>query len=351
MTFLSLAAVLTAAFSGCTETEIPSANARSDSSILSLSISGSASTKLTGTESSLEDNRINSLDIFIFRGDEEKGDYHALETHRKFTGPELGDLTNIEIQTTAGKKDIAVVANAKTDLSKTVQDMQGFRTLSYRLEDEEKGNLLMTGSCMVTVSKEKTSASISLTRMAARIVVDGIRTDFSGTAYEGKQLEDVKIYVINAKNSKLIYNGNDTSAESYLNRGGLKTEDMERCSMEGILHDDTGTSIGDDGYATQHHFYCFGNENTADSGEELVTRLIIEGTLNGIRYYYPVNVNNSPEFTSDHKGIRRNTVYTIGVTIKKIGSDNPDKPLESGSLDLNIGVSDWILAPETTIIF
>ena len=89
-------------------------------------------------------------------------------------------------------------------------------------------------------------------------------------------------------------------------------------------------------YTTAHYLYCYPNPVTTDSSSSTwsnrYTRLVVETTLGGTTYYYPVNI---PTPTA-------NTLYQItNMQITGLGSDSPDKVVEKGSLSVSITVTDW----------
>ncbi len=75
---------------------------------------GGSGTKAVGDGHGTQayDNNIQTLEVFVFRINEGKPDDGVLDGYRKFTGADLGNLTNLEVQTTTGKKMIYAVANS-----------------------------------------------------------------------------------------------------------------------------------------------------------------------------------------------------------------------------------------------
>ena len=71
------------------------------------------------------------------------------------------------------------------------------------------------------------------------------------------------------------------------------------------------------------------------------TRVVIEGELNGITYYYPIAV---PE-------LERNNCYSLDITIKRPGSLDPDSDVEKGTLLATVSVLDWDIADNNVVEF
>ena len=89
-------------------------------------------------------------------------------------------------------------------------------------------------------------------------------------------------------------------------------------------------------YTTSHYLYCYPNptatDSSADSWSHRYTRLVVETTLAGKTYYYPVNI----------PAPAANTLYQItNMKITGLGSDSPDKLVEKGTISVSITVTDW----------
>ena len=54
---------------------------------------------------------------------------------------------------------------------------------------------------------------------------------------------------------------------------------------------------------------------------------------------------------NDHFGVRRNTVYTIDVTICRPGSTVPDGVLEYGDMHTTVTIKDWVTLPGVQVQF
>ena len=79
------------------------------------------------------------------------------------------------------------------------------------------------------------------------------------------------------------------------------------------------------------YFNAYPNLNSADD-QVADTRLVVEATLDGRKYYYPVTM---PKMES-------NKSYEISeLKITRPGSDDPDKPIEIVDQDFKITVNPW----------
>ena len=88
---------------------------------------------------------------------------------------------------------------------------------------------------------------------------------------------------------------------------------------------------------TPYLFYCYPNSTTTDatgwssSFTARKTRLVVAATIGGTKYYYPVVIDTPA----------RNTAYTVELTITGLGSTDPDKPVQKGSITASVTVEGW----------
>jgi hypothetical protein len=201
------------------------------------------------------------------------------------------------------------------------------------------------------------SVSISLERMVCRVSLQNIRTDFSGTPYEGMKLENVKVFLTDVRYIKKYSDGNDPYYKDgtvpSLNHCGLVPADTSAMSGRGFLCDAIPDGVSGDGTSVPHYFYCYENILGKETSDEKFTRLVIQADLNGSTYFYPVCVNRGASNNSSPvpSGVVRNTSYGFDITILRPGVSDPSESLDSGSMTVSIDVADWKVVPVTYISF
>ena len=226
-----------------------------EESMLYVSLQPEDGTKAGGASHGVQadDNHIKTLEIFVFRINEGKADDGMLDGYRKFTAEELGTLTNLEIQTTTGKKVIYAVANSHKASWKGINTRKLFEEQTAQLVDDDVKNFIMVGGTTSQLQLA-TTVSFSIKRLVARVKLNSVKTAFAGGPYEGMSLTDVKAYLINVQASKLMYNG---MGDNYavLNSGRYVEGDANNCTMQGMLYDEVTSSVTDAGYSVPHYFY------------------------------------------------------------------------------------------------
>ncbi len=300
-----------------------------------------------------DDNAVQTLEFFIFKAD--GSDAGMLDTYKKFQGSELSDLNDIKINTTTGLKIIYAVANSHRDSWKDVRTLVDFRGELSMLENEELKNFTMIGNAEVKL-QVASSVTLSISRLVARIELTNIKTDFAGTPYEGSVLENVKVYLINVYADKMYGTGESPSSPSIFNYKKYVAEQTNLCNsgIDGMLYDEISQNISDEGYDKTHYFYCYENTLSAESETRRFTKLVIQGDLRGRTYYYPICINQADfgySASNGHTGVKRNTSYSMDVTISRPGSTDPDKKLEYGVLTTKLNVLDWNTVPVVHVNF
>lgn len=310
-------------------------------SVVYVSLNTEESTKASGPAHGVQadDNNIQILEFFIFRDNEGQPDDGVLDGYRKFTAQEIGDLQDLEIQTTTGRKIIYAVANSHRANWAGINTRDVFETQLTNLTDDDVKNFIMTGSTDAEL-QIATNISFSIKRMVSRVQLNSIKTDFAGGPYEGFQLKGIKAYITNVQGTKYICNGTGHNL-SRLNLAKYIAADSDGCTMAGMLYDNIAVDIDDSGYSTPHYFYCYENTITEENDSDRFTRLVIEGELNGITYFYPIPI----------KGIERNCCYSVDIVIKRPGSLDPDADVEKGVVLADVSVLSWNVIPGTEVEF
>ena len=306
-------------------------------------------TKATGNDhgNGTYDKVLNRLDIFIF--DQATG---QLDGYKSFTSSELSALTGLEIKTKLGKKEIYAVANADASAWSGIVSKNQFLQIENLLKNENYKSLVMSGS----VTKEITAScdvEMTIQRLACRIVVNNVKSAFAGTPYAGQQLQNVKVYLTNVNGNVTIGKGEHPATPVFLNKGGYVASDNSAFVTSGALYDVLG-NVGDAGITSPHYFYCYENTIDEESDTEKFTRLVIEATLNGETYYYPININREKygwNASNGHKGVMRNRSYQYDITILRPGSTDPDEIVDISAFSLDVSIDDWKIIPNSNVEF
>ena len=291
---------------------------------------------------------VRTIDVFVFR------DGGALETYKHFdvNSADGINLSDLPVDATLGNKTVYVLANAKQTSWSGIVRENNLLSLAVPLKQESLANFTMAAKTNVNVQDNQT-VNVVLKKLVAKVVVKGIKTDFAGGPYEGMKLRYCRLYLTNISGSK-TYMGDDPSEKVTLNARGYSAEDNAGCLMTALFAEDAPGLIGDDGYTTVHHFYCFENLLESETTTDKFTRLVLEANLGGTVYYYPVDINQPGYgWTSaiGHKGVKRNTCYTYNFTITGPGSDDPESKIVLKTITVDASVESLTDSPEYSVSF
>lgn len=263
--------------------------------------------------------KVNNVQIFVFRKDGELDAYASSETS-----------SGIKISCTTGEKDIVAIVNAP-DLKSysTKSDLLAAKSL---LADNSLENFVMTGEKLDQPISAEDVVTIEVKRLVARVAVNKITPNFTSPAYRDMEFKVVRIYAVNVVGD-ICYSG---SSEPTLWHNQMKYTAGE---TDALIYDDIEDTAMTPAnpYSGSRAFYVYPNRTETDSQSNTFgpryTRLVIETTLGGKTYYYPVSI----------KGIERNKTYNItDLTITRPGSLSPDVPVTAYECTFGITVvEEW----------
>ena len=284
------------------------AEPQTESRICELSVSATSDVQLksTGTDETVKisENAIKTLQVFVFRDG-------SLDAYGK------GENTSsITLTCTSGSREVYALVNAPDLSSITSQeDLKGYL---FDLNCNSSGSLLMYGNQSVTLPGNKT-VNISVQRMVSRIVVKKVTRDFEAAALASLAFSIKAIYVQNASGNGNI-NG-DSNTKWYNEATG--TADLPSLLYDKVTE---GTIANKASYDVSHYFYTMPNKGSR------ATRLVVEAQLGDKTFYYPIFIST----------MQANCSYEFNeITIKRPGSDSPDKPVSTSDITFSVSVVDW----------
>lgn len=310
------AVCMAAAAVSCSKSDVPSEHS---TDLKAAEISVQVSSDAFRSKAVLsEDNekKINNVQIFVFRED------GALDA---YASSDSG--SGIKLSCTTGQRTVKAVVNAP-DLS-LISRMSDLNSSVSKLSDNTLTNFVMTGSKEVSVNADQT-VQLTVSRLAARLAVEKVSVAFTSQAYRNMEMKVTGIYAINVAGDASY----DLSAAPavWYNKKAYATSEADA-----LLHDAADAVLVENTpYEANSVFYVYPNptadDSQADEFSARHTRIVVETSLGGTTYYYPITVG----------GIERNKKYTIrNLTITRPGSIDPDVPVTSGECSFTITVSDW----------
>ena len=262
---------------------------------------------------------IQGLDLLFFQD----APLFRLDAYQHLDGLSGSRVTGTS--STAAQK-LIILSNYPTDTYawSSIRSLESLADLPFRLADEDPAAPMLYGE-----SAAGTMSQVTLRPMLAKVTLRSIACDFSERAYAGERLQDVRAYLTYASETCRPFAPEDPPS-SWLNAGRL-----DEAGTAALAHPETvlqtlTASLGGRIYPSAG-FYCYPNPADGSSFGSPVTRLVIEGKLQGTTYYYPIYL----------PGLEADVQYRLDVTLTRAGTTDPDTPAVAGSIRLESQVLDW----------
>lgn len=321
---------------------------------VSLNEQSGMSTKVVGDTDEAE-KTFQNVQVFVFRkAAEGSGEPEVLDAclSKGFDTPlsyvATGAYTDIQLNCTVGSRDVWVIVNAATDFCSdgSIKTKSDLLAKTASLSDLSANSLLMTGDTTIELKPGNSLANVTVRRLCAKVVLESVTNNMESVAYQGADCFRIKdVYLTNVP-AIIDYNASRKAAD--LNEASWyakKQKESDPNKYKLILDTQSPVTLDyNDSYDTKHTFYTFPNEcasNEEDTWSPRATRLVVEAEFyDGSTYhtcYYPITLYNE----EDSIGIQRNHQYTVKLTVKRPGSDNPDKKVVFETVSGSITVADW----------
>ena len=339
---LTLAAIgLVAA--GCSKNGFSDGDGGNDpkNGAISVTIKGeNASSRAIGDISEDEEKAVKSFTVYVFNNST-----GVLEKSQNFTGVLSGKITGLGV---ASQKKVVVFANEPEDYPAIgkYSDLNAAANM-IALDSQVPGDfsakgLFMSGESAgaVTLKTDETvTVPVTVKRLTAKVRLGSLTvTPEAGLSISDFALAGVSIQ--KARDKAAPTGILATEGVGYV--GGLSGDGAVSKSY---LHEYvqlpfdymSGTPFGPKTY-----FYVLPNDDT--NGQ--ATIMSVYGQYKGTPMYYSFVINGEPgqgAKAADGTFIQRNKVYTLNITLRKIGSggEDPNVPNEEAEMTVTVDVAPW----------
>lgn len=300
-------------------------------SVITIHAGLSPETKATGIADDASDTKkVNSLQVFAF---DSNGVLQAYESSTSGSSASMKlnigqEYTFWAVVNNYGKSDWKYPGIAAI---KTQDELKGIMT---DLKDNSRNDLLMfsqTGRKKV-IDSSTSDMSLEVSRLVSKIQIRKITVDFgANTALKSKSLMIDSIYVINAVRNESLSLASPMPASYYNSRkfisGSANTLLCDRLGTPFELSTSAGVA---NTYSTAHTFFTYGNTSAVP------TRLVVSCRWGDRKTFYPINITG----TDAH--LNPNCAYIVNqLTIKGLGSDDPDVVPERQDFSASVTIKDW----------
>ena len=295
---------------------------------LEVNVSDGVATRATSVKDSQIGTEAGDIQVLIFN---QSGNLVAYASN-------TASSSTISLSVPTGQLKCYAVVNSSENLKGVIKESGLTGKTSY-LKNNSVTKMEMIGSVSKSIVSGSNSVSIPVKRFASKVQIDKITPAFTAPAHKALEFRLTGIYLVNV-NGSCPYTLTSTagSTDYWYNKMKYVSGDCNALISDKLSSPVTLQASADavTPYTTSHYLYCYPNPVTTDSSSSSwsnrYTRLVVETTLGGTTYYYPVNIPTPAA----------NTLYQItNMKITGLGSDSPDKVVEKGSLSVSITVTDW----------
>lgn len=286
-----------------------------------------------------------TLDIFFFNDDR----LRKLDCHHRITNPRQ---SRIATASRYGKKIICAIANSKIS-EEEIFDIDSYSDLEdivCDLSQEQPDCPTMAGEYHMDAGSDM-ECVLTLEPLLSEIIINSISCDFHKKPYANAVLEDVSVYLTNVCSRSPLIDKTPEIPAGILNYGKMTPSDTVGFSRHDMFCTRIPDAIGSSVVYPDIHLYCYPNISENEGLGSPFTRLVIEGTLDGKKTYYPININRDGPYLENISGVRRNKSYIYDITLTRRGVPDPDTPIRLDDLRISFEVIDWTERSHRTIIY
>ena len=212
--------------------------------------------------------------------------------------------------------------------------------LSYSLADENPDSPRLSGECLVPDGLSRL-AELPLRTCLSAIRIQSLACDFSGRPYAGAPFFLQQLFLTYAGAECHPLGAGDGYPVSWINPGKLDSTAVQRLGCpEMVLQEGLG-AIGPERVYPERTLYCYANPAQEATMGHPVTHLVLSGTVEGQLCYYPIPL----------PGLEPGCCYVLDITLRRMGTPDPDQPAVPGSYRLESRVRPWEEREPYTVTF
>lgn len=252
----------------------------------------------------------------------------------------------IDVPAKATKARIILLANLPSGVLDNVTTYDGFQSMLAELSAQSQANLTMSSQVIVTnnalvaddnylgyesMGSENIngiSSPLEVTRLAARVEIVGLHTNFAGSKLEGRTVRVEDVYIQNQKNASRYFSAGYWGAVVTTGHFGSSS----KVTFNSLIDDNNPI------LTTSYRSYVMEND-----ASEQATQLVVRATLLASQnyeaqtktFYVTVNADGLAN-KYDHNFVKRNYIYRLNITFGKNSFEILD-----GILDVKVEVVGW----------
>lgn len=188
------------------------------------------------------------------------------------------------------------------------------------MEDSPERPLL--SACMLLDDAASRRVNLVLKPMLSQIRIRSVSCDFSGRPYSGLSFHNSKLYLSYAGTECRPLEAGDRQPVSWINSGALDSIAVMSFPRPQLFMREGLGNIGSARKNADAEFACYPHPDT---------RLVLEGDIGGTRCFYPIPL----------KMLAPGKIISMDITLRRFGVHDPDIPVESDAVSLDIVTAPW----------
>ena len=269
--------------------------------------------------------------------------YNPANGYRIDSYSRIAYAPEIQLTLTTGPKRLVVLYGVDTSrLGYTdIVSMEQLQQVCGRLEEEHPETPLLSGTADVDAGVNPRT-SVTLTPLLTRIRVSRLTADFAGRSYEGALVDSIRIYLTNVSCRCSLLAEEGVRAQEFVNYGRWSEEDIRSFASPEMLCDTLDGTLTATPRSLTTCLYCYPNQNPEEAAGSPFTRLVVECRINGERFYYPLNIGRGTwKAAGLAEGISRGKTYDFDISLRHLGSRDPDTVVEWAAAGVFINIEEW----------
>lgn len=155
------------------------------------------------------DDRIRTVDVFVFDKNSESQSLNMLEIYKKVVLDYAGNNTSVDLNATAGLKNVYVLVNAESSVAASVTNENDLLSAISEFSSNYAGNLIMAGATSAELETgSMNDIDIVCRRIVSKISLQTIQGSFDSPALAAGEFSVNKIYLMNVPKQAKYINGN-----------------------------------------------------------------------------------------------------------------------------------------------
>lgn len=324
---------------GCGDNSSNGSGSASGSLKISITNEAGSESRMAGNITQDQENQVFSFAAIVFNY--QTG---AKEKIQEFTQTLEGMVTDLS---TATSKRVAVIVNYDPAILTAINNYNDLNTLLLSIESQDPATLGSKGLFMSGVSDdeielsadEENKAEVTVRRVVAKVNLASLTVEpTSDYRLENFKLTGISMQKVPEKAYMFGENIPTLTTGDY--RGGLTGTVSTAWTGLGDAYSLTNDYVAGGTLTPNLYYYIFPNNNAQGNP----TMITLSATYNGNPLYYTFIINDAViTGQTDGTYIKRNMVYTLHITLKRLGlgGDDPDSIERFVTLEVDVHVSNW----------